>query len=270
MSDYLIDRDRRRAKDRLTRKEHFQDRASIDYLEQLGVAPGWRCLEVGAGAGSIAQWLADRVGEDGYVLATDIDTSLLEDIDLPCLEIRQHDIAVDPLPEGEFDLIHARDVLVHLPTREELLAKFLSALKPGGWMLLEEPDVSVDVAERNAGRAQWKLYDKITRAIFRYLTDRGLDPYFGSRLYRLMHELGLTELGAEARVQLFSGGPGEGRSHHMSAFEELSEEVIEDGGFSRDEFDLFCRLSQDETFAWREGFTVSVWGQRPPTRPASQ
>src|SRR5262245_11804479 len=42
------------------------------------VQPGWRCLEVGAGRGSMAAWLADRVGESGQVVATDVDVTYLE------------------------------------------------------------------------------------------------------------------------------------------------------------------------------------------------
>ena len=62
-----------------------------------GVGPGWRCLEVGAGAGSIAGWLADRVGPSGQVIATDLDTRFLEQQARPNLEVRRHDVVRDPL-----------------------------------------------------------------------------------------------------------------------------------------------------------------------------
>src|SRR4051812_44852761 len=56
-------------------------------LEDVGVRPGWQALEVGAGRGSIASWLAAQVGEDGRVVATDIDTSLLEDRGDPGIDV---------------------------------------------------------------------------------------------------------------------------------------------------------------------------------------
>jgi ubiquinone/menaquinone biosynthesis C-methylase UbiE len=59
--------------------EELFDPVTVRRLERVGVAPGWQALEVGAGRGSIASWLADRVGEEGRVVATDIDTNLLED-----------------------------------------------------------------------------------------------------------------------------------------------------------------------------------------------
>ena len=44
------------------------------------MGPGWRCAELGAGAGSMARWMADRVGESGSVTAIDRDTSLLKEL----------------------------------------------------------------------------------------------------------------------------------------------------------------------------------------------
>src|SRR5512140_775051 len=70
------------------------------HLAELGVAAGWRCLEVGAGAGGVARWLVDRVGPEGRVVATDIDPRFLDAERHPGLEIRRHDITADDLEEG--------------------------------------------------------------------------------------------------------------------------------------------------------------------------
>jgi len=59
------------------------------------VAAGWRCLEVGAGGGSIAEWLCDRVGPDGRVVATDLDTRWVAKLSQPYLEVRVHDLLED-------------------------------------------------------------------------------------------------------------------------------------------------------------------------------
>src|SRR4029077_20750563 len=90
----------------------------LDLLEQLFdpgsrrrrdlVQPGWRCLEVGAGRGSMATWLAERVGPSGQVVATDLDTRSLDRLDLPNLQVVQHNIVDDPLDAlgpGSFDLV---------------------------------------------------------------------------------------------------------------------------------------------------------------------
>ena len=119
----------------------------------LGVGPSWRCLEVGGGGGSVAAWLSERVGPDGYVLATDIDPRFLVTLKLSNVEARKHDILNDELPEGSFDLVHARAVLEHLPARQEALRQLVTTLTPGGWLLVEDADfVSfVPVAVKQCG-----------------------------------------------------------------------------------------------------------------------
>src|SRR5215471_7125664 len=105
----------------------------LDLLEQIYdassrrrralVQPGWRCLEVGAGRGSMAVWLSDQVGPHGRVVATDIDTRYLHRLDLPNLEVVEHNIledSLDALGPGSFDLVCARLTLFHLTGRQEL------------------------------------------------------------------------------------------------------------------------------------------------------
>src|SRR5688500_13501668 len=64
--------------ERLRTLEALLDAGTIQHLERRGVRRGWRCLEVGAGGGSIAAWLAARVAPEGSVVATDLDTTVLE------------------------------------------------------------------------------------------------------------------------------------------------------------------------------------------------
>lgn len=139
-SRYLLDNATREAPARFAALSALFDPGTIRHLQGRGVGPGWYCLEVGGGSGSIATWLADRVGATGRVLATDIDPRFLESLNLPNLEVRRHDIAADPLPETAFDLVHARLVLMHLSEREKAMARMISALKPGGWLIDEEFD----------------------------------------------------------------------------------------------------------------------------------
>lgn len=72
MADYPFDQAWQHESERLTALEQGLDPGTIRHLEALGVGPGWRCWEVGAGAGSIAAWLCQRVGDEGHVIATDL------------------------------------------------------------------------------------------------------------------------------------------------------------------------------------------------------
>src|SRR6266571_2706725 len=114
------------------------DPVTVRHLTAVGVAAGWHCLEVGAGAGSIAGWLAATAGSTGRVVATDLDTQFLDDLPRPPVEVVRHDITSDPVEHGAFDLVHARAVLEHLPSRGEVITRLLTALRPGGVLVLED------------------------------------------------------------------------------------------------------------------------------------
>ena len=119
----------------------------LDLLEQLFdpgsrrrrdlVQPGWRCLEIGAGRGSMAIWLAERVGTSGQVVATDIDCRYLARLDLPNLHVVQHNILEDPLDvlgPGTFDLVFARLVLFWLTGKQEKSDPPNGGLPAPGWL----------------------------------------------------------------------------------------------------------------------------------------
>ena len=126
----------------------------LDLLEQIYdpvsrrrrglVQPGWRCLEVGGGRGSMAAWLAEKVGPAGQVVATDIDLGYLRQLDLPNLEVVEHNILEDPLEPlgpGSFDLVCSRLMLFHLVDRQELAIRQMArCLRPGGWLVDEDAD----------------------------------------------------------------------------------------------------------------------------------
>ncbi len=131
---YVFDQRRHEERERLVAMEDLWDAGTKAVIESLGIEPGRRCLEVGAGGGSIATWLAAKVEPAGEVLATDISTRHLDVVDRPNVEVRRHDILGDPLPEEGFDLVHARLVVEHLGRRA--LERMAAAVRPGGWVVL--------------------------------------------------------------------------------------------------------------------------------------
>src|ERR671936_3170110 len=111
MATYAFGNAQEIQRERLATLASLFDPGTVAVLEPLGVGPGWRCLEVGAGGGSIASWLCERVAPDGAVVATDLDATVLRGLSHPNLEVRVHDVVVDDLPFDEFDLVHLRLVL---------------------------------------------------------------------------------------------------------------------------------------------------------------
>jgi SAM-dependent methyltransferase len=128
--------------DRLSLLEKLFDPASR--RRRQFVEPGWRCLEVGAGRGSMAVWLAEKVGPSGQVVATDIDVTYLKRLDLPNLEVHRHNILEDPLEalgRGSFDLVSSRLMLFWLAGKQETAIRHMAELlRPGGWLVDEDGD----------------------------------------------------------------------------------------------------------------------------------
>lgn len=207
-SPYLFDNAEAGEGERLAGIQAAWDPGTFRHLAALGVGEGWRCLEVGAGAGSVARWLCERVGEKGSVVATDINTTLLEPLDLPNLEVRRHDLQTEELPGGGFDLVHCRLVLMHLPAREQILRRMAGALAPGGWLVVEDMDwAPTGPATRRGAVAFYSL----VAALRGMLRAHHADVHFGRRLPVLLNRLGLAEVGAEGRVVVITGGSPDSR-----------------------------------------------------------
>ncbi|MEU5806574.1 class I SAM-dependent methyltransferase [Streptomyces sp. NPDC047718] len=147
----------------LFRPEHPREGERIDHaalvydpftcarLRSLGVGPGWRCLEAGAGTGTVARWLADEAGAD-EVVALDRDTGRLAPLAGPRLRVREADLtrlAAEP-DLGTFDLVHSRFVLMHLPERRDVVRALVERLNPGGCLVVSDAADVPDPADRHS------------------------------------------------------------------------------------------------------------------------
>jgi 2-polyprenyl-3-methyl-5-hydroxy-6-metoxy-1,4-benzoquinol methylase len=90
-------------------------------LENVGLKPGLRCLEVGCGNASISQWMSRKVGKAGHVVASDIDLQYIKRLAKSNLEVRQLDILKEKPEPGRYDLITARAVLHHIAKPERAI-----------------------------------------------------------------------------------------------------------------------------------------------------
>lgn len=195
---YLLDNQRVEAGERFEAIAQLFDPVTFRHLAAVGVAPGWACWEVGAGGASVPRWLAARVGPSGRVLATDLDTAWMP-AEGAGFEVLRHEVGVDEVPVGPFDLVHARLLLVHLPRRAEVLASLVDVLRPGGWLVIEDADPALQplVCPDEHGPAQ-RLANRIQAAFRSLLAARGADLAFGRTLPRLLRSAGLADVRAEA------------------------------------------------------------------------
>jgi len=255
---YGLDNAWRQALTRLRSLEEWLDPGTVRRLRATGVGAGWRCLEVGAGAGSIARWLSGAVGPDGEVLATDIDTRFLSAATAPNLRAQRHDITADDLPDAPFDLVHCRLVLAHLPGRQAVLRKLAAALKPLGQLVAEEMDfVSVSADERQPGGPAFNQSVASSNDVLR---GRGFDPEYGRRLLSDLRTAGLADIGTEGHVRLWSGGSA-GAAAWRLTFEQLQPDMAA-RGLDSATIAAAIRACQDPGFAFMSQVTMAAWGQR--------
>jgi SAM-dependent methyltransferase len=250
--------------DRLARQASIFDPITIRHFESIGVAEGWRCLEVGAGAGSIAEWLSTRVGPTGKVVATDIDLRFLQRISSPNIEIRRHDILKDDLEKDEYDIAHCRKLLCHLPDPEKALRRMADAIRPGGWLFVEDDDhgsaLSLDVADHSANTQRWV-------AVYRDAADliqkKGIaDCYMGRRLRGMVEQLGFVDVDNEGWTHITRGGDPIAQERAIN-FRHGAKLYIDEGLMTQDEFESFHRLYYDPSFYYLEYTLFSAWGRKP-------
>lgn len=157
MSEYRLPHSLIGERERLRLMSALLDPFERAQFARLGVRPGWRCLELGCGSGSIARMLAEMVGPAGHVVASDIDIGFLADLKAPNLETRRIDVLEDPLEEGAYDLVVARAMLHHVAAPKTAVERMVRAIKPGRVVLSIEPDMlPCPVAEPDLMRAFWR------------------------------------------------------------------------------------------------------------------
>ncbi|WNV82282.1 class I SAM-dependent methyltransferase [Umezawaea sp. Da 62-37] len=228
-------------------------------LADLGPLAGLRCLDVGAGPGTVAAWLAGQAGPDGEVIALDRDASLLREANHPGVRVWEADVDTagpDLLPPPGFDLVHARLTMSHLPGRRRVLPRLASWLNPGGRLVLSDVVNTMSAASPSfAVRAMTQGYDQA-------LADTlGSDLNYARVYPTPLLDVGLTDVGLAADTPLVWAGSPTIRFWELT-FAAMREEVIATGFVDAAGFaEAMRHLTAPHT---RElGYTlVTAWGSR--------
>lgn len=238
---------------RLELLQQLRDPTSIRRLERTGVGAAWRCLEVGAGRGSIARWLAHRVGPQGSVIAIDLETDLLHDLDEPNVEAISADVLELELPPASLDLIHTRAVLTHIPQRTTAIRRMVSWLAPGGWLVFEE----IDWHGRTVLDPAWtEVMDAYRRAT------TTMDWACGRELVPELTATGLQDVDADADIDAIKGASPLAEWYRLSTLA-LRSPVLTAGTATDEQIDQQVARLCDPTFQ-ALGFTwIGAWGRRP-------
>ncbi len=259
-SRYVLNTGSELGRAQMTYLERMLDPVTTAGLDEIGVEPGWRCLDLGAGGGSITRWLAERAGPSGTVVSVDLDTGHLEE--RPGVEVHRHDIDGGLPVDGPFQLIHARLLLMHLPRRVEILRTLVDALAPGGVLVVGEfssrPRRVLSAPSDDAAR----LFDRMQGFGHDAVADMaGVSFTWAHEVDRHMADAGLVDRHSVEFSRTTAGG-STGCLLHRNYVLQL-EAVLSSAGFTGVELARYRDLVCDPRFrAWFYQF-VCTWGRKP-------
>jgi SAM-dependent methyltransferase len=246
---------------RLRKLEALFDPRTQALIKKIGLRKGHSILEAGAGRGGLLPWLWETVGERGHVTAVDLKTRFIDHIQQPNLEILEGDLTEMDLGKEKFDLIHERYVLTHIADYRSVLKKMMAALKPGGWLLLEDADFSA--AEfKTADPVLGKAFHATIQARNLLFGKKRIDFAFGRRLGKLLDQFGFINVQETAYAPLDHGGDGTAEIMRLSTLQ-LWNQYLETEAATEENLQAFVNLSSDPGQAAVYYSTVSAWGQKP-------
>ena len=224
-------------------------------IDALGVVkPGARTLEVGCGNASISAWLAERVNPGGTAVAVDLDLSLSH-VRIPNLELRKADIIAGPVEPNGFDLVTARAVLHHIAEVQAAIANMIASLRPGGALLLIEPDfLPVSIAEPPEVRAFWDAWLAWSR-------ERGINYLIGRTLAPRLASLGLTSISGTAETAIYNGSLW--ADYWIDTIAELRGDLISYGRLNEAIVDKFLAYCADAKWWTQTIAFTAVHGRTP-------
>ncbi len=245
---------------RLKLLQDLHDPVTKRLLSEIGLAPGMTCAEIGVGEGSIVRHMSQTVGEGGKVAAIDINPRFLGDVP-DNVEVRRADItSAATFDENTYDIIHGRLIIFHIPDARPVLANLKRALKPGGVLLLEEPNLCIqmamaDDAETNAALA------RVYQAWLAVYANMGLDPAIGLKLPGLFEDVGLGDVEYSTDAPITPGGSVFARMKAM-ALAHVRDAVLKTGIASASDVEVYMAASENPRVKTQYYALVSVRGRK--------
>jgi ubiquinone/menaquinone biosynthesis C-methylase UbiE len=255
-------------RDRLRRQSgELRDHSAL-LLDRVGVAKGWKAIDLGCGPSGILDLLADRVGPAGHVVGLDYEPAnvalareFAAERGLANVEVIQADARRTGFPSASYDLVHARTLLVNMPDPAAAVAEMARLARPGGWVAVLEPDVGGSVCY-----PPHPAWDRLTQIFLSAQQVDGADTFIGRRLPELFRRAGLVDIGVEAKADIYPAGNSR-RTIRADLVRSMRPKILAAGIASEhelDEVDQAVRrhLSDPDTLMLPH-LLVLAWGRKP-------
>jgi SAM-dependent methyltransferase len=255
-NEYVLSKEWPGEQERLQLLEATVDELSTTAIRASGFAPGARCLDIGAGSGSIARWFARETLDPSLVVATDVDARLLVPLEAEGVRVLVHDVVDDDFPPQSFDVIHCRSVLEHLVGRDEILGRMAEWLAPDGVLVL------VDCASYPLASSHHDGYRDAMQAWVDVLALTGTDYDWSRTFPTPLRRHGYRGVGALVTSPVLQGGSPTARFWKLT-LETLRERIVTAGLSTNASLDRAQRLLDDPDFWDLAPAFVAAWGRRP-------
>ena len=257
MKPYILDDTSALEYKRLDLMSKILDPWTRGYLTRLGVSKGWQCLELGGGNGSITEWLYATVGPRGAVTAIDINPVLLELVPAENLSIQQMDVRTGELPASSYDLVTCRALLHQIAEdAPAVLLRMAAAVKPGGWLLIQEPDFHL------APTTEPEVWARTWTGLIEWGRSNGVDWLIGRKLPRMIADLGLGYPRAKTDVQNIRGRD-RGALYFQLFFAEVRDRVVDAGQVDAETINAASALLDDPNYWTQCWMMTAVWVRKP-------
>jgi len=232
-----------------------QDPLTIERIRGFGLPRGSRCLDLGAGQGSVAAALAGLVGPSGVTAVDRRPGGALLGLEAGGVTVVAADVSSwDPGAE-RFDLVHARALLTHLPDRDTMLARMVSWLSPGGWLLVTDP------ADFPLASSPYPIMRRSGEVLSALAARMGTDPGWARRYPAQLEALGLVEVDADCRLRMMRGGTREALM--LSRLYDRAREPMLKAGLSESELAEIQSLLHSPAYLDLPPAVIRAWGRRP-------
>jgi ubiquinone/menaquinone biosynthesis C-methylase UbiE len=257
MRRYILDNAAAVEYERLDLMSKILDPWTRGYLGTLGVGEGWHCLELGGGNGSIAEWLAATVGRSGSVTSIDINPVLLELSPAQNLSVQQMDLRTAELGSESYDLVTCRALLHQIAEyAPQVVARMAEAVKPGGWLLIQEPDFHL------APTTEPEVWARTWEGVVKWGRANGIDWMIGRKLPSMVAGLGLGHPQAKTDVQNIRGRD-RGALYFQLFLAEVRDRVIAAGQLDAATIDAAAALLDDPNYWTQCWMMTAVWVRKP-------
>lgn len=203
----------------LPRVDHLWDATLSRTLSSLNLRPGAKCLTLGRGLAQVARWLGARGASVTAVPSAAVD---------------------ERLNGHRYDLVHVRHHLALAPDRSRALKKLVGAVRPGGWLVVEEYDMRPLTLLEPFSPA----WTAVTYSTLALLEEQGADPFIGTRLHRQLLALGLDEVQAVGRSETVPTSAIASKIRPL--FESVADDLVGNNLVTVDEYhEAICRLAPE-------------------------